>query len=401
MKTGSRKSKTRISMVHNLSLRLQFVSFLSFSGAAFTLTAGGAVLGAAENPILNSGGQAPAVLPYNVGLIPPSTSRIIDHLFTIHNSDSKKSMTLDHLAPSCGCAGFFVLGKSGSDAMIVPPGKDVYVDVTIDPRLLTPGPFTKSVQVYVKGRKQALVELDMNGQLLPAAAFTPKILDFGSGQAGHNRSLTFSATLDPGLLPTGMSAQLESSDPDLLITPVSAAGAGSNTTTYNAELSSNAHLGSFMGRIAMVLTTVVDGKAEVFPAGSLSISGSVLGEISAIPGVISFGTVKAGSVGEQAVVISGASADALTGLVMTSSDDNLSETVDASSGALQHLGRPFGASDKPSSDSTKGTTAALLLHLTLGPKTPVGPFHGWVTITTNNNQQLQMPVYANVVPAQG
>jgi len=327
---------------------------------------------------------------------------MIDHLFTIHNNDNKKSLMLDHLAPSCGCASSFVLSQPGSNAMIIPPGKDVYVDVTIDPRLLTPGPFTKSVQVYVKERKQALVELDMVGQLLPEAAFTPKFLDFGSGQAGHNRSLTFSATLDPGLLPTGMSAQLESSDPDLVITQFLSAGAGSNTTTYSAELSSNAHLGSIMGRVTMVLKTVdANGKSDVFPAGSLSVSGSVLGEISAIPGVISFGTVKAGSVGEQAVVISGASADALTGLVMTSSDDNLSETVDASSGALQHLGRPFGASDKPSSDSTKGTTAALLIHLTLGPKTPVGPFHGWVTITTNNNQQLQMPVYANVVPAQG
>ena len=335
---------------------------------------------------------------YDLPLISNSASRVIDHLFTIHNVDTKTPILIDRVVPSCGCTSSVVLAQPGSKAMVVPPGKDIYVVVSIDPRLLTPGPFTKSVSVYVKGRREPLVQLDMRGNFLPGAKFLPAVLNLGVCTAGSEHIVTFSATIDPNLLPAGMVTRLQSTDPDLTITVSSASSKIQNTTNYTAQLSPSAYLGPISGRITMLLeSTAAGGKKTEYPAGSLPVLGAVIGDISIVPSVISFGTVKAGTIGEQILAVTSTTPDNVTGLTYSSSDQNLTISTDTKvTNNLAHLNRSFGSplTDTKSSPVQPRTA---IVRIVLGAGVRPGPFQGVVTVATRGNERLKIPVYAHVL----
>lgn len=336
---------------------------------------------------------APVVLSNDFGVVDSLTADHIDHVFAVRNR-GQGAITVDHLEPSCGCTGSHILGVGAPGNNVVPPGQDMLVDVTVATGDVVPGPFSKSVLVFVKGQKAAYAELLMNGILLPVATFSRPFLDFGALGAGMGRTLPLTVTLDQQKLPHGFSERLVSTNSDVLIDSGFLNGSTTKLQTYSILISPRAHLGRVVGHIVVLLTG--EGTKEELPAGSVSFAGSVTGEISCSPTVLSFGSVTAGMSTARQIFVSG-SEGTLRGVRVTYSDTALSSSWSAPR-RLTGFNGASGNTNKFTSGVDSGAITTSLVTIMFSGRA-AGPYSGSVTVTTLTGQGLVLPVSALVVSA--
>lgn len=356
------------------------------------------------------GHPADTAASHSVGIVSPLTTSRLDHTFVLTNS-SPASVTLTDLRPSCGCTSA-LLGGQASLPLTLLPGQHVSVQVAVDALHLAPGPLDKSVAVYVRGQPAPAAILCLVGTILPVAAFTPSVLDFGQTRAGQEGSLTLTVQLDQHSMPAGAAPRLVSSDPDIQVTsapPPAGISSGVATTfgtppapvqTYRGTLSPHARIGTVTGRVSLVFPCT--SGASDLPGGSLSLRGEVIGDVSAAPAVVAFGTVTAGRPAAQQVFLTGLRLNALK----VSSDSPYVTVHLGVPQAVRNSTQAFGAaSGQPAPSATlsnqTSATAIASLQVMLSSRTPPETLETRVRVTTPSGQQMVIPVFALITPRKG
>ena len=314
-----------------------------------------------------------------VSLLAPA---LITENFTIRNG-TRAPLVVDHLQPSCGCIAAALIGQPGGAPPVkrLAPGQSISVKVLLDPTGLEPGPLRKTVWVFTQGQDAPAATLVMVGSLIPAATFSPQIINFGSVKSGTKLSQLLTVTLDPKLLPTGTVTRVLSSDPSVEVVSVTSSLAlanGQSRTQYRVTLLPNAYLGVLSSRVSLSVTSSKTGAnasqsnlAGETETGTAFVTGEVTGDISALPETLAFGTVSAGKPATQQAFLLGSTQ---TGLTVTSDNPFLT--------ARLQLG-----GQKP------------LLVVTLSNSTPPGPLTGNIIVTAKNGQRLRVPIFALVTPS--
>ena len=316
-----------------------------------------------------------------VSLLAPG---LITENFTIRNG-TRAPLVVDHLQPSCGCIAAALIGQPGGAPPVkrLAPGQSISVKVLLDPTGLEPGPLRKTVWVFTQGQDAPAATLVMVGSLIPAATFSPQIINFGSVKSGTKLSQLLTVTLDPKLLPAGTVTKILSSDPSVEVVPAASSAApanGQSKAQYRVTLLPNAYLGVLSSRVSLSVTSTsskMGANASQTNAinetetGTAFVVGEVTGDISALPASLAFGTVSAGKPATQQAFLLGSTQ---TGLTVTSDNPFLA--------ARLQLG-----GQKP------------LLVVTLSNSTPPGPLTGNVIVTTKNGQRLRVPIFALVTPS--
>jgi len=319
-----------------------------------------------------------------VSLLAPA---LITETFTVRNG-TRAPLVLDHLQPSCGCIAAAVTRQQNAAPPVkqIAPGQSISVKVLLDPTGLEPGPLHKTIWVFTQGQDAPAATLVMVGNLLPAASFSPQVINFGSVAAGTKLSQLLTVTLDPKLLPAGTVTKVSSSDPSVEVVPVpsSAAGAvpanGQSQRQYRVTLLPDAYLGILSSRISLSVTASGAGGASSAKGiaaggtqnGAAFVTGEVAGDISALPATLAFGTVAAGKQATQQAFLLGL---AQSGLAAATDNPYLTAR-------LQIGGQ------KP------------LLVVTLSRLAPVGPLSGNIIVKTQNGQRLRVPVFALITPSE-
>lgn len=142
----------------------------------------------------------------------------IAHTFVLR-INGQKPLTLERLHSSCGCTRAFVEGSARRGMpLVMIPGRDVRIRVSVDPTKRRHGPARETVSLWVRGRTTPAVILQMIGTFLPPVSFSPTVLDFGIVRAHSARSLTVTVAMDARLQVLSRPPRLVCSDPDVRIT---------------------------------------------------------------------------------------------------------------------------------------------------------------------------------------
>ena len=344
-----------------------------------------------------------AMAHYEFGQANALTGSKIEHTFTLRN-DNPVPLHLDRLQSSCGCTSAVVstgsLDPTASSplisATVISPHQELKIHVTIDPAHLTAGPVEKYVWVYIQGQGDAAAILKITGTLDSGVLFAPSTLDFGKVPAGAAPSQTLTVTLDRQWLPPGASPRLASSDPDILITPVTDAAVGrtgrtvltdnlnksSETLTYHLGVSPHARLGLLSGSVSLLIAQP-DGTLRMTNS-SVPLQGEVDGGIAASPEVIAFGMVTAGQPASQQVSLTAKSAGGLKGLK-------------ASSISPYILAKLVPATGTP---GKRPAANAVTLQISLSPQIPAGTLESQIMVTAADGEQMILPVSVYVVRPQ-
>jgi len=356
------------------------------------------------------GHPADTAASHSVGIVSLLMTSRLEYTFVLTNL-SPASVALTDLRPSCGCTSALLDGQANLPLILL-PGQHVSVRVTVDALHLTPGLLDKSVAVYVRGQLAPAAILRLVGTILPIAAFTPSVLDFGQTRSGQERSLTLAVQLDQHLMPAGAAPRLVSSDPDIQVTsippPVSTPPRAATmfgtppdpVRTYRVTLSPQARIGTFTGRVSLVFPG--SGGASDLSGGFVSLRGEVVGDFSAAPGVVAFGAVMAGQPAAQQVFLTGQRLNALR----ISSDCPYVTVHLGVPQAVRNSTQAFGAASgrtAPSAILSNQTSATAIasLHVTLSSQTPPETLETRVRVTAPGGQQMVIPVFALITPRKG
>lgn len=265
-----------------------------------------------KQPVAPDGGPpTPGTDRYDFGIQSVAQTSPIEHTFLLRNAGAKP-LTVDHIQPSCGCTTALADGAAEGTATVVNPGGQLRVHVSVDPGHLSPGQITKSVWIFLRDQSSPAATLLVTGTIRPAASFSPAVINFGQVKAGATPFQTVTVTLDPSLASAGHVPQLVSSDPAVTVAPRPAASAGS--WAYIVSLSPKAHLGVLSGSLSLVTAAVhsTDGSLS----SSVPVIGTIVGDVTASPASVAFGTVKVGKVATQQIFLSGATPTALSNLTV-------------------------------------------------------------------------------------
>lgn len=353
--------------------------------------------GASASPSLSEG-------HYDFGHAIALSGRRIEHTFLLRN-DSDMPLHLGRLQPSCGCTSAVVDAPSGSSSsppagivaapviitasvIIIAPHGEIKVHQSIDTTHLAAGPIEKYLWVFIQGQGDTAAILRTTGILDAGAVFSPNTLDFGRVPAGNMLARRLHLTLNPQLSAPGQSLipRLMTSSSDLVIRsldPQASQSAENNGLAvkdhaYEISLSPHAHLGLIDGNLSLLLVSPT-GSVQAIDA-SVSLRGEVIGQVSAEPQSIAFGSVASGAASVQEIIVRGKSENALQGLKAATNSPYL---IAKFSGASTHRG-PTG-------------TATRVLRISLSPRLPVGSLATQVNITLPDGQQLVLPASVDVV----
>ena len=315
-------------------------------------------------------------------------------------NDTGKALTVIALRPSCGCTAALIEGPASALPYRVEPGKTMTVRVNIDTFHLTPGKIDKTVSVTVEGRRDPVAVLEITGSVLPAVVFSKPAIDFGHIDTGGQRSVAVDLTYAAAMETPVTHVDLVSADPEITINPESSGkaaasmqpaedGAARNRRAFTVTFRPGEHIGSLSSR----LTAVLQGGAQTpVTLAELPVSGEVQGEIAASPQVIAFGAVAQGRAGTQQILLTGKDVDHIT---VSAASAYITAVFSRKPIDASRLNRPFGASTADNAAPNTGERAVLLT-VTLSPKTPAGIIESSIAITTAHRQTLRLPVYAVV-----
>lgn len=339
---------------------------------------------------------------YDFGQVTAPGAQPIAHTFLLRN-DTPAPLHLDHLQPSCGCTSAIVgtddapVSSSAqtspsppASSVVVNPQQEIRVHISVDPSHLSPGNVEKYIWVFVQGQSSPAAVLEMKGTLATGLSFSPTVLDFGTIKAGTHPSLLLTVTQDTRLLPTTTMTHLESTNPDVLVTPAPEAAITPvslatpapvvQTRTYQVSLAPRARLGALFSSL-MLLVTDASGATTPLNA-SVPVRGQVLGDLLASPQSVAFGMVNAGQANTQQIMLTAASPTTLQNLRATSASPFVS---------VHFL---------PAKKEASGAPPFALLEVSLSPRIAAGTLESQIIVTTQQGQQLQLPLTVYVVRPQ-
>ena len=154
--------------------------------------------------------------------------------------------------------------------------------------------------------------------------------------------------------------------------------------TYRLTLSSRAHLGEMNGLVA--LSPPSDGSVpiQVLQAVSVPVMGEVVGELSASPSAVVFGTVTQSQATTLHILLTATSAEALQTLSVRSLTPSISVKLSETP-----IRRQNGA-------TLPLTFLQRILDVTAEPDLSVGSLQTQVIVTTGHHQELILPVFVSV-----
>ncbi len=343
---------------------------------------------------------APNQGQHDFGTVSALDTPSIEQTFLLSNSTSAP-LVLDWFQPSCHCTTVTVEGTSTGAVMpTLLPGKTLAVHVTVSLADLAPGPLLKTVLVYIKGNPQPAAVLALTGELKPAVTLSPNLLDFGQVELGHPQTLSVTATLDARLLDKGTLPILASTNSNIRISPqpevisrlkvsprmgsklpASPALVGSRRRTYLVTLLPSA-AGPITGSLSFIPSGHDPKATSVLANASVLLLGQVIGDLSAQPPVLTFGTVRLGQGTARQIVLTGKDPAEVTAPKITSGSPYVSAKLTAA----------------PLFASGQIQPASRVLEVTLGANAPLGLLQTQVKISLPNGQCLLVPVSALVSP---
>ena len=326
----------------------------------------------------------------------------LERTFVLRNS-SKEPVVIERVQSSCGCTSALIgpANTSGkSEAQTVQPGAEIPIKVALSVTHLNPGFTNKFVWVYVKGEVRPAVTIELTADIKACVSFSPRVLEFGRLQAGTSHSVTLTATIDNRLLKGLPEPQLACSNPDIIVTarPVSVQnltvdGRAVSLFTYVVGISPKSRLGVLTGSVSFFLTlpqapNARPGRAPVetpqtvaavlITAPTVPLSGEVVGKISAAPGSVVFGNIRAGAPIIREITLSASDADALKGLRVVSDSPKVTAEL------------------KPSEPAAGQKQVMTLVVRMNADGVSIGAFQSRVTVETSDGQRLVLPVFAYV-----
>lgn len=226
-------------------------------------------------------------------------------------NQSRGSVTIERLYTPCGCLTSRLAppdGKSAPTSALPPtlpttlaPGGQMRLLLTLNLRLLSPGPFQKALLVYTQDAPQApALRLLVQGTLQPAVTFEPsQQLAFGTVTAGSESVRELVLHPDPRLLPgadkkvlPSLRAQtnLGAAGTELNVSPMTRAADG--TLHCRVTLPANAPLGAVLGTLSFTPEPTWEAahprEAAAWRQVMLPVTGQVQGDAFASPQVVIF-----------------------------------------------------------------------------------------------------------------
>jgi len=313
--------------------------------------------------------DSPNSVYYDFGNLSLARTEPIKHVFKLHNN-TDAAVTIARVQAACGCTTALPDNGVPGDYKPVDPGKDLTINISIDPGHLYAGAIDKMVWVYLPSQNAPAFTLHVTGTMTAAASFVPAVLNLGTVQAGKSSTQKLTVTMDTSAYGANPPDPI-STNTDLKIiraatAPSTAASSNQVVRNYDVTLSPKAHIGPLQGTIAMPQPNN-PGHPGVGP--SVFVTGTVVGELSAAPMSVAFGAVNVGKTFTQDIVLTGTTAKALHGLKVKCGSKNLSGAV----------------------KSVKAQSA--VLEVTFLPAA-TGSMQSDVTVTTKSGQQLDLPVWA-------
>lgn len=346
-------------------------------------------------------GTGPATARYTFGTRSVLDRNPIEHDFIVRATGA--AMTVDRVETSCGCTSAFVEGHLPRARHIrVVQGEQIRLHVSIAPAKASHGTIHNYVYVYMGGQATPRLTFEMVGTIRPAATFTPSMIDFGKVPYGQTASLTLHVSLDPELLTPGEPLLLACSNRDLQIQPISTTptpdappGRGEQPKTvttqpdtsnhpsvvreYQASLLAHTRLGLIDSSIS-----VLKGKSlhsSSLALESIPVVGEVTGPFSAFPKAITFDSVTSGKTAKQLITLTGITPEKARHLIMTCTDTHISV-------------RLAPAIDEGYPEAEGKVT----LEVVVASTTPIGLLEADVIVTTDQGQQIRLPLLAHIQP---
>ena len=346
--------------------------------------------------VLGASGQPP-VSHYNFGSQSALVAQPVVHDFTLYNG-STAPLTVTRLQASCGCTTAVLTSQAaagqaaGTSALplVLAPRETASVHISVAADHLLPGTINKDVWVYVKGQEAPAATLEIDGTVVPVAAFVPAALDFSRTSAEKAPVLTLTVTLDPhAFAAMGLPSHpvLTSSSPDISVSEAAPSKTFSASEVYQVRLTPKAKLGVLNERLLLFASEADRQAGKPVPGASVPVLGEVTGEIGASPEAIVFGTVSAERSGVQRVTLTAANPQVLRRLTLYSASPSITVRL------LDAAGQPWTAQSSSAS--------AVTLEVTVTPKGPgypalSGSLQTQVLVTTASGQQLILPVFVSV-----
>lgn len=391
-------------------------SALVLSAAAALVLSGGTPSQAArlELTILPDAGlkkTGPTTVQHSFGEVAAYDAGVVKRNLVLRN-DNRAPLEIAFVQVTCGCSSA-VLQSNGASASgsgtpkILAPGEKVTVQVMVDLTKLSPGGVSKYAYVYLQGRQDPAVTLQIQGAVLPSLVYKPSVADFGSAPFGKGETRRLIAVMDARLASAADRLTPVSTNPLVsarLVEPTAAEqefavhrkGISSSFRPAKAAvraiqvtLSREAPIGLVEGAVLLTLPGVSYGdgdsaadvqKRRVVSALSrvpLPIGGEVTGDVSASPPSLLFGTVTQGKETSRQVTLRGVNPEVLDGLRVSG-------------------GGPWiaaGVNPAPGGDRKKA-----VLSIAIRGNAPSSYVNEKVSVTLKNGQRLVVPIIATIVP---
>ncbi|BDI29139.1 hypothetical protein CCAX7_11900 [Capsulimonas corticalis] len=341
--------------------------------------------------------DTPGLAVHDFGTLSIARTEPIQHDFAVRN-DSATPVTLDHVQAACSCTAAVADGILPGEQIAA--GKTITIHVSVDPGHLGPGPANKMVWVYLKGQPSPGATLQMTGILTPLLTFEPSLLDFGTVNAGQEKSLLLHVTGDPKLLSALTTPSLAPAIADLTFVrekEMHLDKDGKSTVDFHVVLGKHARIGMMQGTVSFTASPTENTRLA---SAYASLVGEVRGEINASPSTVAFGSVAGGKSAEQQIIINGAGKVLAKSTVRSASPYVTAKIVLTSKTLVSNV---MGGSGTPPYASSSGTVnivsnggenANATLEVTLNDKAPSGVLQTEVVVTTPGGQQLALPVWA-------
>jgi len=300
---------------------------------------------------------------FDFGRINTSVTSRLEHTFTVRN-DASRPLMITRLQPSCGCTSA-VLAGTGHLPVVLQPGQQVPVLVSINLEPQLSGSIRKTVSVFVAGQSAPVAFLEMEATLntLTVEA-VPRDLNFGRAHYGTEVRIPFQITAKNGAETVPLVANVSCSNPDVtlrLFPPSLNDKLGALCGV--AILSAQAHLGQVDGQVL-----VLSPAGDAAPFAVLPVLGQVNGDISVAPSALTWDSIATVLPQTRRILLTASTPNALDHLRFSCTNRIL----------RVHL-----------EDATTAATATLIVSLVSVTNRQI---IARILVTTANGQQLQIPV---------
>lgn len=357
----------------------------------------------------------PGTAKCSLGEIDPWQETKVERVFTLRN-DTRETLTLDRIQPSCGCTSVVVGGEGDGAGRPLQPGSTVPVKVTLDMNRLRPGPVDKYVWAYLRGRREPAATLELSGTLKRLIGASPDHVSFGRMMARAIQPVTVTLEIDPRLSPSGFLPELVSSNPDIRVvagTPVSAMAGKKRTQDYTISVSPQAKIGMLLSTLVFKIPTPEEQKAAGVPALSeparqaftslaIPLTGEVIGKVTATPGSVVFGAVQEGTSATRRITLSAVAPGLLKGLTVSVSSPHVrcvilpADAPVSASGGQSSPSVPTlpGSVTRPGNSASPPAAERQILEVTLSGDAPAGSLRAEIALKTSEGEQLTALVFA-------